>query len=229
MLSRSGLDLGAPAVNLNASIALPADRWVLFVTGPRLGPVVLFWSLLPVLVGLALALGRTRLTPLRALDWLLLGIGLALAQLWVALLVVGWLLALGWRRRLDPGGPSWRYNLTQTILVLLTMAALTGLVAAVSQGLLGRPEMQILGSGSHGGLLNWYQDRGGPGLPEVVVVSLPIWVYRALMLAWALWLALRLLDWLRWGWDAFSHPVLWREARPRPPRGDRSSEAPGEA
>jgi hypothetical protein len=64
-------------------------------------------------------------------------------------------------------------------------------------------------------LLNWYQDRGGPGGPEVTVVSVPIWVYRILMLAWALWLARRLLDWLRWGWGGFSQPVLWREGPPR--------------
>jgi hypothetical protein len=71
--------------------------------------------------------------------------------------------------------------------------------------------MQIAGNGSSGGLLHWYQDRGGPVLPQVSVVSVPIWVYRALMLAWALWLAVRLLDWLRWGWEGFASPVLWRE------------------
>jgi hypothetical protein len=224
-----GPDLGVSAVNLNLSLTLPEDRWVLYASGPRMGPVVLFWAVLPVLAGLALALGRVRLTPLRAHDWLLLGVGLSLAQIWVALLVAGWLLALGLRPRMTDETPRWRYNLTQAGLVLLTVAALGGLIAAVSQGLLGRPEMQVLGNGSHGGLLNWYQDRGGPGLPQVSVVSVPIWVYRALMLAWALWLALRLLGWLRWGWDGFSRPALWREGPPRPPRGVRPREAPGKA
>ncbi len=227
-LRPQGPDLGSPAVNLNLSVTLPPDRWVLFTQGPRMGPVVLFWGLLLVLAGLALALGRVRLTPLKARDWLLLGVGLALAEVWVVLLVAGWLFALGWRRRLEVRGPRWRYNLIQIGLVLLTIAALVGLVAAVSQGLLGRPEMQIMGNGSHGGLLKWYLDRGGPNLPEISVISVPIWVYRALMLAWALWLALRLLDWLRWGWEGFSCPVLWREGRPSGQRGSRSQEtAPG--
>lgn len=224
-----GPDLGVSAVNLNVSLTLPEDRWVLFASGPRMGPVVLFWAVLLVLAGLALALGRVRLTPLRAHDWLLLGLGLSLAQIWVALLVAGWLLALGLRQRMAEEAPRWRYNLTQTGLVLLTLAALAGLIAAVSQGLLGRPDMQILGNSSHGSLLNWYQDRGGPGLPQISVISVPIWVYRALMLAWALWLALRLLIWLRWGWDGFSRPVLWREGPPRPPRGSRAKEVPARA
>jgi hypothetical protein len=33
------------------------------------------------------------------------------------------------------------------------------------------------------------------------------------MLAWALWLAIRLLQWLRWGWEGVSRPMLWREVR----------------
>ena len=78
--------------------------------------------------------------------------------------------------------------------------------------------MWIRGHGSSATLLNWYQDRGGPRLPEVWVISVPLWVYRALMLAWALWLAVRLLDWLRWGWQGFAHPSPWLD-RPKPGTG----------
>ncbi|AFL72991.1 hypothetical protein [Thiocystis violascens] len=215
-------DLRNPAVNLNLALRLPDDHWVLFATGPGIGPAVLFWSLLLVLAGLAAALGRSRLTPLRIPDWFLLGVGLSLAQVWVVLLVAGWLFALGLRQRLDQGKKAWRFNLIQLGLVLLTLAALAGLLGAVQQGLLGRPEMQIMGNGSTGTLLNWYQDRGGPTLPEVWVFSVPMWIYRALMLAWALWLAFRLLDWLRWGWAGFSSPQLWRE-------GQRAKDARGAA
>jgi hypothetical protein len=190
---------------------MPEDRWVLFVQGPRIGPVVLFWGVLAVLAVLSLGLGRVRLTPLRSWDWLLLGIGLSLAQVWVLVLVAGWLLALGLRWQLDAQGPRWRYNLIQVALGLLTLGALVALLGAVSQGLLGTPEMQIMGNGSEGQWLRWYQDRGGPELPQVTVFSVPMWVYRGLMLGWALWLAYRLLAWLRWGWEGYSRPVLWRE------------------
>lgn len=206
--------LGHPAVNLNLSVQVPDDRWVLATWGPRLGPAVLFWGSLLVLIGLAGGLSRVRLTPLRFHDWLLLGIGLMLAQVWVVLLVGGWLLALGLRQRVDPQGLSpWRFNLLQVGLVILTLLALGGLIGAVQQGLLGAPDMQIMGNGSTASLLNWYQDRGGPGLPDVWVLSVPLWSYRLLMLAWALWLAIRLLAWLRWGWEGVSRPMLWREVR----------------
>jgi len=219
-------DLDSPAVNVTLAVRVPDDRWVLFTQGPRIGPVVLFWGVLLVLAGLALALARGRLTPLPARDWLLLGIGLSLAQIWVLVLVAGWLLALGLRRRLDSQTPRWRFNLIQVGLVVLTLAAGAALVSAVSAGLLGAPAMQIAGNGSGQGLLQWYQDRTTGPLPEVLVISVPLWVYRALMLAWALWLALRLLDWLRWGWDGFSQPVLWRPGPPRRPKAARADATP---
>lgn len=221
-------DLRSPAVNLNLSLSLPEDRWVLWTWGPRIGPAVLFWGILLVLIGLAAGLGRSRLTPLRVHDWLLLGIGLILAQVLVVLLVIGWLFALGLRHRLDPlARPAWRFNLIQIGLVVLTLVALAGLLGAVQQGLLGTPEMQIMGNGSTATTLNWYQDRSGPMLPEVWVLSVPMWVYRALMLAWALWLAMRLLDWLRWGWEGLSKPLIWQDlpaAEPKRPKARRTPE-----
>lgn len=206
-------DLGSPAVNLRLAVTLPGERWILFASGPRLGPAVLFWGLLLILTGLAVALGRSRLTPLRTHDWFLLGVGLGLSEVWVGLVVAGWLFALGLRQRQPAELKPWRFNLTQIGLVLLTLAALAALLGAVQQGLLGRPDMQIMGNGSYGNHLLWYQDRGGPGLPEVAVVSVPMWIYRGLMLGWSLWLALRLLDWLRWGWHCFAQPQLWCERR----------------
>ena len=206
-------DLGTAGVNARVQMEFGRDRWILFTGGPDLGPAVLFWGLALVLVLLAMGLDRSRITPLRTPDWLLLGLGLSQAGVWVGLLVAGWLIALGLRARLDEDLPAWRFNLMQTGLVLFSLAALGALVAALQQGLLGLPEMQIAGNGSTSTMLNWYQDRSGPELPEVWVVSVPILVYRGLMLAWALWLAYRLLGWLRWGWQGLSTPVLWREVK----------------
>ena len=206
-------DLETDGVNASTRVELGQDRWILFVGGPELGPAVLFWGLLVVLVLLAIGLGRSRITPLKTLDWLLLGLGLSQAGVWVGLLVAGWLFALGFRARLTADLPPWRFNLMQTGLFLLSLAALWALIAALQQGLLGLPEMQIAGNGSTSTSLNWYQDRSGHELPSVWVVSVPLLVYRGLMLAWALWLAYRLLDWLRWGWQGLSSPVLWREVK----------------
>jgi hypothetical protein len=57
-------EFGARSVNLHASIAVPADRWVLFVGGPVLGPAVLFWGIAVAVAGAALVLARLRWTPL---------------------------------------------------------------------------------------------------------------------------------------------------------------------
>ena len=55
------------------------------------------------------------------------------------------------------------------------------------------------------------------------VVSLPLFVYRLAMLAWALWLALAVLRWLKWGWECLNDGGLWRApfpASPATPRAD---------
>jgi hypothetical protein len=44
------------------------------------------------------------------------------------------------------------------------------------------------------------EDDGGMFRLDVVALSLPLWVWRLLMLLWALWLASRLLRWLPWCW-----------------------------
>jgi hypothetical protein len=58
--------------------------------------------------------------------------------------------------------------------------------------------MQISSNGSSSFLLHWTQDRIGPDMPQPWVLTVPMWVFRVLMLLWALWLAYSLLNWLRW-------------------------------
>ncbi len=219
----SEVDLGMPSVNAEIRIAPAAGRWLLYALGPRLGPAVLFWPLLVVVAGVAFGLSRLRApgeprsqgwTPLRFHHWLLLGVGLTQVPVPAAALVVAWLLALGWRGRRGSALPGRWLDLAQLGLAVLTLLALAILFYAIEQGLLGSPAMQITGNGSHTSLLRWYQDRSGAILPQPGVVSVPLLVYRLLMLAWALWLALALVRWLRWGWRCFSAGELWR-GRPR--------------
>ncbi len=211
------VELGAPAVNSEVAIELPADRWVLWAWGPRLGPAVLFWGLLLVLALLAFVLARLPITPLKGWQWFLLLVGLSQVPIHAGLIVVGWLLALGGRARMAADRAGWTFNLAQIGLVLLTGAALTLLFEAVHQGLLGAPEMQVTGNFSHAGQLRWFEDRIAGQTVTPWVLSVSVWWYRALMLAWALWLAFALLDWLRWGWASFSTHGLWKPWRtPRP-------------
>lgn len=208
------VDLAAPSVNTRLNVSLGQDRWVLLLGGPRLGPAVLFWGVLLVVVLIAVGLGRVDLTPLTTWHWILLGIGLTQTSIGQAAIIVGWLLALGARARIGGDMGRIRFNFLQFGLGFLTLLALITLFNAVKHGLLGLPEMQIAGNNSSAWDLNWYQDRSDAALPRAWLLSVPLWVYRGLMLAWALWLAFALLKWLRWGWDCFSAGGLWK-AKPK--------------
>jgi hypothetical protein len=217
----SAIDLGVPSVNAHVSLAVPESRWVLFAAGPRLGPSVLFWPVLLVVAVLAVALGRVPWTPLRARHWLVLGVGMTQAPLPAAALVVAWLLALGWRGRLDEAERTRSpiaFDVLQVVLAVLSAVALVALFHAIRVGLLGSPVMQIAGNDSTSELLRWYQDRAEAVLPRVSLLSLSLWFYRAVMLAWSLWVAQALVGWLRWGWQQWTHGGYWLG---RPPRSAR--------
>ncbi len=202
--------LGAPGVNTRLNITLGQDRWPLVLGGPLLGPAVLFWGVLLVVILIAIGLGRVKITPLTTWTWILLGIGLTQTTIGEAVIIVGWLFALGGRARIKPDVDRRWFNFAQILLGLLTLIALSTLFGAVRHGLLGFPEMQITGNGSTAWDLNWYQDRNEASIPQAWVMSVPMWVYRGLMLAWALWLAYALLRWLKWGWGCFSAGGYWR-------------------
>ncbi|MGH7269034.1 MAG: hypothetical protein ACREJ3_01275, partial [Polyangiaceae bacterium] len=212
------IDLGAPSVNATVTMAVPGGRWLLFAGGPRVGPAVLFWSLLLVLLLASFGLGYNHWTPLGRWQWFLLSIGLSQVSVGAGAVFVGWLLALGWRARVDDValGRRW-FNLRQAALAAWTCIALGILAVSLYQGLLGMPEMQVSGNGSSSSMLRWFADRSSGVLPSPWIVSVPILVYRGAMLAWALWIALALLGWLTWGWRAFvSGPSGgWRRKAPR--------------
>ncbi len=225
-------DLGLGSVNATVQVNLPRDRWLLYLRGPLLGPAVLYWGVLLAIFAAALILGRSRITPLRRRHWALLGLGLSQTPAAGMVLVAAWLFALGIRGRRDLGALR-AANLAQIGLALLSLMALGTLAYGVQRGLLGPPEMQVAGNGSSAYDLRWYLDRTGPETPAVTLISAPLWVYRALMLGWALWLANALLGWLRWGWRAFSRGGIWipwrfkilRPQRTPPPGGAASPRA----
>ncbi len=208
----SDLTLPVEGSNVTTVMQVPASRWVLWAEGPLLGPAVRFWVILATAILVALVLGGVPGSPLSRLEWVLLAIGLTQVHVVAAMLVVAWLFALS-RRGVTPETESspWRFNLRQIGIVLLTVIALAVLVVVVGQGLLGNPDMFIVGNRSSSTSLNWIQPRTGTNLPVVRVVSVSVYFYRLLMLFWALWLASALLRWLQWGWKQFSEGGLWRQ------------------
>jgi len=202
--------IGDQAVNADVRFNMPRNRWILWAAGPRLGPAVLFWSYLFVVILASLCLGKIPLTPLKTLHWLLLSLGLTQISPFVSLIIVGWLLALGMRKKYMPEHWFW-FDGMQLLLAVWTLSALVSLYEAVRNGLLGIPRMQIAGNGSHDFSLRWTMDRTEAFMPQPYIISLPQWVYHLLMLIWALWLAISLLKWLRWGWQCFSEGAVWKK------------------
>ena len=208
------IELGAPSSNLVSELTMPSNRWLLFAHGPDLGPAVLYWSELVALILASLILGRLKWTPLRTHHWLLLGLGFSTSS-WLAMGVVGvWLLAHGSRRYWGAKVPEAIYRLSQIGFGMLTLAAFAAIVAGIGVGLLGNPDMHILGYGSAGSELRWFADRTQSAIPEASVYSVPLWVYKALILAWALWLSFVLIRWLPWVWQRFAEEGLWYRAKP---------------
>jgi len=222
--------LGLPAANVDLVAHLPADRWLLASFGPAVGPAVLYWGELVVMIAIAWALARTRRTKLKFRDWLLLGLGFSTFS-WIALIVVvAWLFAFDWRARCETKEPWWRFDLVQVGLAVLTVVALVALVSAIPQGLLGSPDMHVTGNGSDAQTLRWFADRTADALPQASAFSLPMWVYKVLMLAWALWLANALIGWLREAWAAWTQGGYW-QPRPetKPAAGAEKNATPSDA
>ena len=210
------ISLGLPAANINLTINVPGDRWLLAAFGPAVGPAVLFWGELLVALALAWLLSRWRRGPLRFHHWLLLVLGFSTFS-WLALLVVvGWLVALDWRAN-NALATNWKFNLAQLGLALLTLVAVVCLFESIRNGLLGSPDMVVRGNGSWANQLQWFADRSSDALPTASVISLPLWVYNVVMLFWALWLAWAVVGWLRSGFAAWMREGYWRPWRVEQP------------
>ena len=228
------LVLPTPATNIDVALQLPGDRWPLWLRGPDIGPAMLYWGVLLVVVGVAIALGvlvrRLGLSiPATTGQWLLLGIGMSTVSSAGSVVVVLWFFALEARRRWPPPARPALHNLVQLGLFALTLAAAACLAYTIPQSLLAAPDMQVVGNGSSHLDYRWYQDRAAGALPSGAVLSLPLWVYRLAMLAWSLWLVFALLRWVRWGWDCLGTGDLWRRGEPRRKRsaaGDPPAGAP---
>ncbi|WP_369601585.1 hypothetical protein AAIA72_00930 [Hahella sp. SMD15-11] len=187
--------------NLSYTLRLPESRWLLWLTGPTDGPAILLWGGLLVLAVVAIVLGRHKGNPLTVRAWLLLAAGGALGWMGALPAVVLWVYAValsgpelhklsGWPRRLALAG-----------LVLLTIMVLVAVLASIPRGLTGLPPDYVVGAGSHATELHWQADWVEGRLPDIRVWTLPLWVYRALMWAWSLWLAFAITGWLKWAWQ----------------------------
>ena len=207
-----GVDLRAPSTNSTVNVMLlEKPRWVLWLAGPSVGPVVGWWAVLAVVLLASIVLVRTRLTPLRTHHWLFLGLGLTQIDPVASLFVVACLLGLGWRARKPPNNvwPAF-YDLGQIALAVLLFISVYGCVSVIDVGLSRIPDTFIMGNQAAGSQLSWLQDRAAPTLARPWVLSVPLWGYRLFIVAWALWLVIAVLRWAPWVWSCFKQHGLWK-------------------
>jgi hypothetical protein len=207
------VDLNTPASNVSTTVQTPQDRWVLVALahGAGVGPAVLYWGELVAFLLTAWGLGRWRASPLKTHEWLLLGLGLSTLSAEVFVMVVLWMLAFAWRARWQGDAQRWRFNSVQIVLALATVIVVTSLLfSGIRYGLLATPDMGVTGPGSYNGNFVWFKDRVAGPLPQPLVFSVPLWAYKFLIAAWALWVAAALVRWLKWVWQSWSTGGYWR-------------------
>jgi hypothetical protein len=205
------LDIGS-ASNISIDFSVPRDRWVLALKGPLIGPAVLFWGVLVVVLAIGFVLGRQQWSPLKSWQWMLLGAGVTTSFWPITLIVVLWFVVLSKRHlMINTQTAARRYQFIQIGIALLSLIMLLALVLSVAKSLMfGTPDMQVVGNGSYASSLHWYQDTVSSTLPQALVISVPMWSYQLLMLLWSIWLSISLIGWLKWGWGKYSDQGLWK-------------------
>jgi len=167
-LPRVGLP--GPAVNVSLQLELPPSRWLLVTHGPAWGPAVLFWPYLVFLLAVAALLGRLPASPLASRQWVLLGLGLSQISALGALVVAGFVFALGARRWRQPAR-AFAFDAVQLLLALWALVSLALVYGGIHTGLLFRPDMQVAGAAITDTVLRWYADRVAGETPAAGVVS----------------------------------------------------------
>ncbi|MBI5543018.1 MAG: hypothetical protein HY901_03970, partial [Deltaproteobacteria bacterium] len=61
------------------------------------------------------------------------------------------------------------------------------------------------------------EDRTTGLMPRPWVLSVPLWGWRAAMVAWFAWAALKLVGWGSWGFKVLTEGGPWRQGPPAEP------------
>lgn len=202
--------------NTSTIISLSSDdRWILWADGPLRGPAVSMWAVFIFVIIIGLILGRVKSSPLKSYEWIFLLLGLSQVSVIAGFLIVAWLFWVSLRGSYSKRFwklPSGVFNINQLVIVVGLIPVVVILLMVLHKGLLGSPEMRILGEGSSAGNLRWFEALGeGTMLPVPWVVSVSIWFYRGLMLLWAVWLSFAVLRWARWAFEQLGEGGFWKK------------------
>lgn len=198
------LNLNAPIVNITEEAFIPTSRWILFTNGPAIGPSVLFWAQIPIWLCIAFILSRFAIFPMNFLQWFILFFGFMQTNIIFSMIVIAWFVLFA--LKVDYFNHLPHKKLINIVIAILTLLFIYSLFEGVNNGLLGTWNMKIIGNNSkliheNGNLLwnlKWYQDVSSGELPSPLILSLPISVYRTIMIIWSIWLSFSFVKWIRW-------------------------------
>jgi hypothetical protein len=213
------VDIGSEAVNVTVRANLPSHRWIALISGPRWGPVPLFWVYVLVSLIAAPLVSRLPYARLKTWQWALLFLGMTQVPIICPIIVALWFALIAFREHHSLQNNE-LFNLFQLLLVGWSLITLVALYSAIHVGLLFDPDVQVMGNGSSNRALIWFVDRSASTLPQPSLVSFPRWVWSVLMLLWSLWLAASFTRWVPWAWRAFGNDGYIRsvtKATKKPP------------
>ena len=206
------INLNAPSSNITTQVNVSNQRWILWAKGPLLGPAILYWGELLAFILIALLVARVKFSPLNTVQWLILGLGLSLNNWGILVLIALWFAAITASRYRPKNTEYVMFNLSQLFLYAFSAVAIISLIAVVPISLLSNPSMGIEGYLSYGNTLTWFADRADGKLPSVTILSISVWFYKAIMLAWVLWLSTSILSWIKWAWKTIGVGGYWRSS-----------------
>ncbi len=217
------LELAGAYSNLNQTMTLPRDRWVLYGSSEGVGPAFLYWGELLVFVVLAVWLSRVRYSPLNIWQWLALGCAFGTFSWEAFTVIVVWLFFIGWRQQFK-GFNNGRAKsiLLQWFSLLFSIVALSVLISVMAYGLLSYPDMGVTGAQSTAYQLHWYLDEGVGGVPAITLFSLHLWWYKLLILLWSIWVSFALLNWLKVLFQSFQTDHWWPKFKRKKHNGEKN-------
>lgn len=196
---------------MNASLKVQDGKnWVLYTGGADIKPSVLLWSVLVTLFIFSFIVFKSGSIGLSFISTALLLFGISQVGIDFVIFSLLWFFMIKFRmsNTMEDFKTYFRFNAFQFFFALLTVFVISGMISVVAKGLLLTPESFIAGYQSSFTSLYWYsQDYATQQTPWLLTA--PIWVYRVLMMVWAVWLAFNMLNWLKSCWIAFSNNGFW--------------------
>ncbi len=213
IISFPKIDLGIQSSNISQEITY-SNRlfWLIACFGPQLGPAVLFWGYFATIIIFGLILSKIPGSPLKAREWVLLFAGLSIVSPPEIIMVCAFFFILEFKKNKNWDNSKY-FNLIQTAIILLLLLSAKTIYNAVSQGLLGIPDMQIKGSGSWAGSLIWYTDRSDSLLPRPFIIKSGLIVWKTIMFAWAIWIAYFIINKAQYFLTSFKNGGLWKKSK----------------